>query len=264
MLAELQLSSLRVRVGDTPLVHDVSLSLSSGRVVGLVGPSGSGKTLTARALLGLVTLRPGVCGGDYEVRCGSDRWRPFERPSDWQALRGDVLGYLPQAPRHALDPFQRVGALVKSAARRGPNAGSPPRDWLLRAGFEAAQLDAVLERYPHELSGGMAQRVALAQALARGSRLLVADEPTTGLDAPVQLALLEQLRALASEGVGVLLVSHDLRWLAAVADEVVLLEGGRSVERLAAHALARGEAISAVGRRLHQAAERLRSPGFPS
>jgi len=267
---ELVLADLRVSARSTELVRGVGLRVRTGQVVGIVGPSGSGKTLTARALLGMVDVVPGVTAGQLTVRVGTTTHRPLDplpttrraRDLAFRALRGDVLGYLPQDAPRTLDPARRVRDQLVAVAVRG---GQPraPAPWLERAGFAPDEVPTVLERFPHQLSGGMAQRVAIAQLLARGSRFLIADEPTTGLDAAVQRQLLDTLRRLADEGLGVLIVSHDLRWLGRIAEAVHVFHEGRSVETLTGAQLRAGTASTEVGRRLLAASARLRTAGFP-
>ncbi|MCK6525393.1 ATP-binding cassette domain-containing protein [Myxococcota bacterium] len=214
------------------LLRSVSLEMTGGQLTALVGASGSGKTLTVRALLGLSGLT--VAQGRLTVREGERVSRPYDALPDraaveraFVALRGASLGWIPQDGRAALDPLREVGAQLSAVARRAGQDG-PPTRWLERAG----QRDAarVSRLYPHELSGGMAQRVNVALALARGARFLLADEPTTGLDPTVQEAVLQTLRALVdSEGVAVLLVTHDLRLVPRLADKLLVMHAGEIV-----------------------------------
>lgn len=263
------LHGLRVRLGEHTLVDGVDLALRPGEVVALAGPSGSGKTLTARSLLGLVDLAPGA-EGTLEVEVDGVVHTPYAAPLPsrrardraFRAVRGRALGYLPQDAPRSLDPLARIGAQLQRVARLAGDA-RPVVDWLVRAGFPAAEAARVAGLHPHALSGGMAQRAGIALALARGSRFLVADEPTTGLDAPVQRQLLDAFRALADQGLGILLVTHDLRWLAALADTVHVMDAGRQVESLDATTLAQGTPRSATARRLVEAARAFASPGFP-
>jgi len=240
----LWLRHLEVRAGERVLVTDASLHLQPGRILALVGASGSGKTLTARACIGLVDPRPGVVAGELEVIANGQRFTPYAqrgraRRRSLRQLRGRFVGWLPQEARASLDPLRRVGrqvdAVLRLRARDGIARPSDRRDvsaWLQAAGLQDAA--AVCRLYPHELSGGMAQRVCIALALARGSRFLLADEPTTGLDPTVQAGILRQLRALADAGHGLLLITHDLRIVPGVADDVLVMHEGRVVERLAA------------------------------
>lgn len=250
------------------LVEDASLSLAPGRVLALVGASGSGKTQTVRACLGLVQARPGVVGGLLEVHDGQETWRPYSAPAPgsrraWRALRGRVIGWLPQEARASLDPLRRIGAQVDEvmALRRRDGLSTPadrrdPRAWLAVAGLPDP--DRVARLFPHELSGGMAQRACIALALARGSRFLLADEPTTGLDPTVQRALLDQLGRLRDEGCGLLLITHDLGIVPRLADEVLVMDAGRIVERLPADGL--DSARTAPARALVDATLRLGAP----
>lgn len=265
----LELRGLRVQAGERVLVHDVDLALGAGEILALVGSSGSGKTLTARAILGLPGPRPGVVAARLSVRVGGEVLEPYaglaeavaagrperfwrQAPSAFADLRGRLVGYMAQDARGALDPLWTVARQLREAQALGDSPGSPS-DWLRRAGF--AQPEELLDLFPHQLSGGMAQRACLALALARGSRFLIADEPTTGLDPTVQQAILAELRAKADAGLGVLLITHDLRITARYADRVQILEGGRSVETLPAAALR--EARSAEARALIAATARV-------
>lgn len=269
--ARVKLEGLHIHVGRRALVQDVSLHLEAGRILGLVGASGSGKTLTARSLLGMVDLAPGVVAAQLEIQVGDQRWTPYEgclaknarcRTRAFAPVRGEVVGYLPQHARASLDPVAKVGPQVRWAATLGrPVEQQQPEPWLERAGFRDASRVARL--YPHELSGGMAQRVSIALALARGSRFLLADEPTTGLDPTVQRDILTELVRLRSEGMGVLLITHDLRILQDVADEVVVMDQGTVAERTTAADLAQGKLSSEPARRLFEATQRVDPGGHP-
>ena len=221
----IRLRDLEIRAGEAVLVRGASLDVAPGELVALVGASGSGKTMTARALLGLTRVEPGVTGGELEVTLDSGVVRPFEQ--GFGGLYGTALGYLPQDARGGLDPLWTIGKLVAECLEL---AGRPleVEPWLRRAGFMRPVRVAGL--YPHELSGGMAQRASIACALARGARFLVADEPTTGLDPTVQEAILRELAGLAAEGIGVLLITHDLRVVRRHAHRVLVMHEGAIVE----------------------------------
>jgi ABC-type glutathione transport system ATPase component len=263
MVDALVVEGIRVELGGAVLLDDVGYTVARGELVGLVGSSGSGKTLACRAAMGMIDLTPGVVAGTVRVSDGERAHAPYQatlgagrraRDRAFGILRGRVVGYAPQDAPAALDPYARVGGQVAAAARLG-GADPRPAAWLVRAGFTAQQADRVASAWPHELSGGMAQRVIVAQALARGSRFLLADEPTTGLDAPLQVEVLAELRALVErEGLGVLLVTHDLRALRRFADRVVVMDAGRVVERLTADQLGRAQAATAPARALLDAA----------
>lgn len=230
MADELRISHLRVAAGARVLVEDASLHVGAGELVALVGSSGSGKTLTARAALGMLPFRPGRVGGEVLLRLGSRELRPSSE-ADFAAIRGGVVGMLWQDARGALDPLWTVERQVAEAAGLS-GAAEPVEHWLSVAGFPDPPQVARL--YPHELSGGMAQRAGIAIALARKSTFLLADEPTTGLDPSVQRAILAALRSLCARGLGVLLITHDLRILPGLADRVLVMDGGRILDEAAA------------------------------
>ena len=262
--ATLDLTGLEIRAGTRVLVRDVHLSLETGWVVALVGPSGSGKTLTARALLGLVDLDPGVVAGELSIQVGTQSIRPYRgsyprdrrgRDRAFRNVRGSLIAYLPQDCRSALDPLLSVGRSVALAAQAATRYAADPLPWLRRVGFRDA--DGVARAWPHELSGGMAQRVVIAQALARGSRFLLADEPTAALDPTVQLEIIDVLRALSFSGVGLLVITHDLRLVPELANEVVVMDGGTVVERTTPEALVRGQVEAEPTQRLLDATRRI-------
>lgn len=259
------LRGLTVRAGGTVIVDGVDLDVASGQLTALAGMSGCGKTTTARALLGLVAAQPGVVGGSLEIAVGDRVLTPYRdlaptsprRAVDraFAPVRGALLGYVPQHAAAALQPMWRVGTVIRRAARH-LQGDVDPLPALARAGLPDPERVASL--YPHQLSGGMAQRVAIAAALACGSRVLVLDEPTSGLDPVVQAGVLDEIRRLVrQEGVGALLITHDLRVLPGLADQVVLLDAGRVAERTTAAALRDGALTSEAGRRLHAATARV-------
>lgn len=257
---QLTVRDLTVQAGQQALLRRVSFTLRPGEIVALVGSSGAGKSLTARACLGLVDLAPGVVGGDILVQHGADRHQPLSQPparrgSRFAAIRGRLVGYLPQDPVAALDPVWTVRRQLAEAVRL---SGQEPdeatlRRWLVRVGFSAAA--PVLGQYPHQLSGGMAQRIAAALLLARGCRFLIADEPTSGLDPSIARTLLEGLRQLQQAGVGVLLITHDLRLIPDLASRVLVMDGGQIVDRFPADAL--DQATHPTTRALREATARI-------
>jgi len=229
---ELIISDLVIGVDDGPaLVTGVSMSIEPGRVMGLVGESGCGKSVTSYALLGL--LAPGL-----SVRSGHIRWGEIDLArADEKALgrvRGHDIAFISQEPSRALDPMFTVGYQLVAAVKRLRRVGSAEakrvsHQLLVDVGI----IDAprVFKSYPHQISGGMAQRVAIALALAGSPRLLVADEPTTALDVTIQAEILALLRRLVAErGMSILLVTHDLGVVADLCDEVSVMYAGQIVE----------------------------------
>jgi oligopeptide/dipeptide ABC transporter ATP-binding protein len=234
--------ALPTRAGWIRPVNDVSFSLSEGETLGIVGESGSGKTMLALALMGLDP--PGA------RRHGQAWLQPRSRPSEGQdlitaapaemrALRGREIAMIFQEPMTALNPVMRVGAQIEEAIRVHESAlgGGEVRQRayhaLERAAIAEPQLRA--RQYPHQLSGGLRQRVMIAMALAAGPGVLIADEPTTALDVTVQKQILELLATLRRElQLSLLFVTHDLGVVAQIADRVAVMYAGRIVEEGAA------------------------------
>lgn len=221
--------------GEGAGIQDLTFSLASGEILALVGPSGSGKSALALALLGLLRPPGRVVGGEIRF-AGRNLLRLQER--ELRRLRGGEIALVLQDPLPALDPLQRAGAPVAEAVRlheglSGRAARARALECLRRAGLRDPA--RVFRRYPHELSGGMRQRVLLAAALAGRPRLLVADEPTASLDAPLRRHVLTLLRRLSERTrMAVLLITHDLAE-AALADRVLVLRDGRAVETGPSH-----------------------------
>ncbi|MGC3986339.1 MAG: ABC transporter ATP-binding protein [Pseudorhodoferax sp.] len=211
-------------------VGGVSFDIPRGGCVALVGESGSGKSVTARSLLGLHGANARVRADALELG-GRDLRGLGER--QWRAVRGREVGYILQDALVSLDPLRSIGQELAEAVRAtgGPRgAATEPRVLELLA---RARLDGAAERlkaYPGQLSGGQRQRALIASALAGAPPLLIADEPTTALDASVQQQILALFRELREAGTALLLISHDLGVVAQLADHVLVLRGGEVVE----------------------------------
>ncbi|MGW0759031.1 dipeptide ABC transporter ATP-binding protein [Streptomyces sp. NPDC002814] len=206
---------------DVPVVHEVSFDVAEGRTLALVGESGSGKSTVAATLLGHLRHGSRITGGSVRV----DGRDVFALPArELRRLRGGTVAMVGQNAGHALTPSMRVG---KQIAEVGGDV--PVVDLLEQVRLpRAAEL---ARRYPHELSGGQQQRVAIAMAVAARPRVLVLDEPTTGLDVVTQRGVLDLIAALRDElGLAAVLVSHDLGVVAHMADEVTVLRSGQVVE----------------------------------
>jgi peptide/nickel transport system ATP-binding protein len=232
-----RVSGLTVRFGRTVVVDSVSLAVSAGECLAIVGESGSGKTLTARALLGLLPTGASVDVDELEID-GVDARRNSER--DWRRIRGTRVGLVSQDALVSLDPLRRVGAEVAEVleihgapgtGERMPRAGLVDTVTDLLGRVAVPQPAERARQYPHELSGGLRQRALIASALAGEPGVLIADEPTTALDVTVQAQVLDLLARLRADGVGLIVISHDLAVVAGIADRVAVMRDGRIVEQ---------------------------------
>jgi peptide/nickel transport system ATP-binding protein len=217
--------------GAVRAVNDVSFEVREGELVGLVGESGSGKSATVRSLIGLVR-RPGrVTAGSVRFE-GADLLRLS--PRGLRQVRGDRIGFVPQNPFGALNPVVRIGRqfdTVIRAHRKLPRAARAAAAEDILARLAIPDPPRVLSGYAHELSGGMAQRVVMGLAFVLNPRLVIADEPTTGLDLTVQRQILELVaRLLETDRRAMLFVTHDLGIVAQYCHRVMVMYAGRIVE----------------------------------
>ncbi|MFI0368306.1 dipeptide ABC transporter ATP-binding protein [Actinomadura sp. 1N219] len=227
----LRVADLTVRYApDVHAVRDVSFTVGAGEVLGIVGESGSGKTALALALIGLLPESARVAGS---VRLRGEELLG-RSDAELSRIRGDDLSMIFQDPLSALTPVRTVGdqiaetVLVHSGATRSA-ARARAVDLLGLVGVPAAR---VARAYPHELSGGMRQRVMIAMAIANEPAVLIADEPTTALDVTVQAQVLDVLRAAKeATGAAIVLISHDMGVVAGFADRVMVMHAGRAVEQ---------------------------------
>ncbi len=212
-------------------VDEVSFTLASGEMMGLVGESGCGKSLTALSLMGLLQPPLGVTGGRITLQ-----GQPLHEFSNrqWQQIRGTEIAMIFQEPMMALNPVMSVGAQVAEMFQLHRNAGRREARAMAIDALAAVRIPAASKRaedYPHQLSGGMRQRVMIAIALACQPKLLIADEPTTALDMSVQAQVLDLMAALCeSQGTALLLISHDLGLVAQRCSEVAVMYAGKIVE----------------------------------
>ncbi|MFC9436829.1 dipeptide ABC transporter ATP-binding protein [Nocardia sp. NPDC057030] len=223
------------KAGGREVVHGIDLRIEPGEVVALVGESGSGKSVTARALLGLSGSGAAVRADSFEL-FGQDARAYRER--QWRRIRGSDIGFVLQDALVSLDPLCTVGATLAEAQRaltdlRGP--ARTARSVRLLTDVGVPEPERRLRQYPHELSGGLRQRVLIATAIAGDPRLIIADEPTTALDVTVQQQILELLRQRKAAGNALLLISHDLAVVAELADRVLVMKDGTVVEQGSAH-----------------------------
>jgi peptide/nickel transport system ATP-binding protein len=225
------------RTGFHQAVKGVSLKLGTEKL-GIVGESGSGKSLTARALMKLLP-KSTVIEADTLAFDGIDVLSASER--QMRQIRGKRAGFILQDPKYSLNPVKTIGAQVAESWRT--HKGGSRREAMEAAVnlLEQVQIrnpQAVAKSYPHEVSGGMGQRVMIAMMLAPDPELLIADEPTSALDATVQAEILRLIEELVAErGMGLLLISHDLPLVSHFCDRVMVMYSGRVMEELKASEL---------------------------
>jgi peptide/nickel transport system ATP-binding protein len=232
--------SFRTDSGQIRVVEDVSFFLGTGESVGLVGESGCGKSVTAMAIMGLNPSPPSRVDSGRILFEGRDL---LALGPAMRAIRGNRIGMIFQEPMTSLNPSYKVGFQIAEVLRkhRGMSraaARAEVLELLRLVGIGAPERRA--GQYPHELSGGLRQRVVIAMAIACGPALLIADEPTTALDVTVQAQILELIRRLQREiGMSVLLITHDLGIVAETCERVLVMYAGRIVERASVGALYR-------------------------
>ncbi|BAJ32321.1 putative peptide ABC transporter ATP-binding protein [Kitasatospora setae KM-6054] len=227
----LAVDDLRVAFGGVPAVRGVSLRLERGECLALVGESGSGKSVTARTLVGLTGRESSLEAGRLEFD-GTDLRGLDER--GWRGVRGRRIGLVLQDALVSLDPLRTVGAEIGEVLglhRPAPRAETRERILGLLRDVGVPEPERRAAQYPHQLSGGLRQRALIASALAGGPELLIADEPTTALDATVQAQVLDLLGELVAGGTSLLLISHDLAVVGRLADRVAVMYAGTVVEQ---------------------------------
>jgi peptide/nickel transport system ATP-binding protein len=221
-------------------VSGVDLRVQRGEVVALIGESGSGKSVTLRSLLGLHAAKTTHITGD--IRVGDQQVLQLS-PRELSSFRGRVASMIFQEPLLALDPVYNLGQQITETIRRHENVSIQEAHQRALALFERVRIPSPerrLQAYPHEMSGGMRQRAMIALALACKPQLLLADEPTTALDATVQIQILLLLRELQKDlGLAVVFVTHDIGAAVEVADRIAVMYAGRIVEEGPARTLLR-------------------------
>jgi peptide/nickel transport system ATP-binding protein len=233
--------SFHTEAGVVQAVRGVSFTLGRERL-GIVGESGSGKTMTGRSVLRLIRP-PGRIEAAEMTFDGVDLMRASER--QMRALRGRRIAMVMQDPKYSLNPVMRVGEQLTEGLRRRDRMGARAAEAKAVAALEAVQIrdpGRVMRAWPHELSGGMGQRVMIAMMLIPEPDLLIADEPTSALDVTVQAEVLKILDDLVRErGMGLIFISHDLRLVGRFCDRVLVMHKGKVVEEVAARDLTRAK-----------------------
>jgi peptide/nickel transport system ATP-binding protein len=227
----LKIENLSLSIGRVPVLHDVSLSVTPGEIVGVIGESGSGKSMTALSVMQLLP-RGAACAG--RITLNGHEVLDL-REAALCALRGQEVGMVFQEPMTSLNPLHSIGAQVAETILIHENTSKSTAMALAEEALRRVDLPperVPLTRYPHELSGGQRQRVGIAMAIALRPKLLIADEPTTALDVTTQAEVLKLLKRLVDEdGMGLMLISHDLGVVADMAERIVIMREGRVVER---------------------------------
>jgi len=214
----------------TPIVREVSMSIPSGKAMGVVGESGSGKSLTAQSVGRMFQAPISVLGGRIELD-GVVLTELGE--SELHRMRGRLVSYVFQDPLNSLNPSRTIGnhlldVISRHATLRGKEAYDRAVEVLESVGI--TQADARMKVYPHQLSGGMRQRVLIAMGLVCEPRLLIADEPTTALDVTVQAKIIDLFRDIQARGISVMFISHNLDLVLEFCDSVTVMYGGRIME----------------------------------
>lgn len=227
-----------VKKGIVRAVEDVSFDVDAGEILAIVGESGSGKSVTSLSVMGLLAEPGHVAGGSMEFE-GRNLATLSEK--EYRELRGNDMAMIFQEPMTSLNPVYRVGNQIVEAIRTHEKASKAEAkaravDLLRKVGIPSPE--ARINDYPHQMSGGMRQRVMIAMALACNPKLLIADEPTTALDVTIQAQILDLLRRLRDDtGMAVLLITHDLGVVSETADRVVVMYCGQVVEEAEVRAL---------------------------
>lgn len=225
-------TSFRLENGVVPAVDDVSFQVGKGEIVGIVGESGSGKTVTSLSIMQLLKKPPASYDSGKILFGGKDLLKTSEK--EMRQIRGNQIAMIFQEPMTSLNPVMRVGEQISEVLSL--HCKMPKKD-LLEKSVEALRMVEIpsseqrVMEFPHQMSGGMKQRVMIAMALACNPELLIADEPTTALDVTIQAQILELMVKLRAEyNMGILLITHDLGVIAEMAERVIVMYAGKIME----------------------------------
>ena len=220
--------------GEVQSVRGISFSVENGKTTALVGESGCGKSVTSKALMGLIE-KPGKIKEGSSIQFGGREVLNFTE-AEWQSFRGQECSMIFQDALVSLNPTMKIGRQIAENLENH-NDGSLSAGQIRQRAIEMLELvgipdpDACLEKYPHELSGGMRQRVMIATAMITNPSLLIADEPTTALDVTIQAQILELMKDLQKKlGMGIIMITHDLGVVADMADNIIVMYAGKIVE----------------------------------
>ncbi len=263
--------------GIDPTLHGISFELNRGEVLGIVGESGSGKSLTAMSIMGILAEKAAVTGGKILLHrdCFSDKRIDAEKlcieengyvnltdisENEYRIIRGGSLAYVFQEPMTSLNPVQRIGVQLDEILDiHAPSLSEAEHQRIVLEAMEDTglhEVDKLYDMYPHELSGGMRQRVIIAMALVAKARIIIADEPTTALDANVADTILDIFRKINKKyGTSIILISHDLRVIGKLADRALIMQDGDIAEAIGIGSNGEfSEPATVYGKRLLEAA----------
>jgi len=253
--------------GEVPAVDGVSFDLEAGETLGIVGESGCGKSVTSLSIMRLIPSPPGRIAGGEIIFDGEDLLK--KTPAEMRKIRGNEISMIFQEPMTSLNPVFTIGdqimeAIILHQKLSKKEARERAIEMLRLVGIPSPEQR--VDEYPHQLSGGMRQRVMIAMALSCNPRLLIADEPTTALDVTIQAQILELLQRLQEEfGMAIIMITHDLGVVAGMVDRVIVMYAGKVVEEAPVRELFRNPlhpyTIGLLGSipKLHQAQERLQT-----
>ncbi len=212
-------------------IENISFEMNAGEVLGMVGETGSGKSLTAHAIMGLSSLVGGTIGGSITFQ-GRDLLLLSEK--EMRSVRGSQIAFIPQNPMTSLDPVYRVGDQIVEGLCKQVKIGKRQAKQQvieLMGKLHIPKPEQVFQQYPHQLSGGLKQRIVIAMGLCANPSILIADEPTTALDVTVQAQIMLLFKEMTStRNIGLFLITHDLGVIAQVCDKVAVMYAGTMVE----------------------------------
>lgn len=216
------------------IVDSANFDIQHGQLIGLIGESGSGKTMLCRSLVGTLGRRGAYIHSGRLEFDGVDLVNAS--PTDWRNIRGKKIGYIPQSALAGPNPVITIGKQLAEAIQQGKKVDKEvirKRSLELLEMVQIRRPEVVLKQYSYELSGGMKQRVMIACAIAQNPKLVVADEPTTGLDVTVQAEIMDLLRDIRKNlNTSIILVSHDLQLINSICDDIVVMHAGATVEKI--------------------------------
>lgn len=222
-----------------PAIHGISFSLKEGEILGIVGESGSGKSVTSLATMGLIPCPPGKIENGEILFEGRDLTKLSER--DWRKVRGNKISMIFQEPMTSLNPLFTIGNQLMEGILLHSNISKAEAkirciELLRLVGIPRAE--GILKEYPHQLSGGMRQRVMIAMAMACNPKILIADEPTTALDVTIQAQILSLMKDLNNKtNTSIILITHDLGVVAEICERVIVMYSGQIVEQGDVHTI---------------------------